>query len=450
MSRELHIFISHKMPKDSALSNELGAHLALYGGNSIKVLSAEDFKAGTNIENNITNAISRANMFVLLYTGEEENWNYCLMEAGKFLALTEGDKSRQIVVIHHPDIRPPAPLSQFLSVPVTTIHVKQFLENIFKNEPWAINPILTEEILEDNANEIVDLFNHSTIVPINFDLVPSFSISFSSSNENMSAIAKGNIPESAVFVGTQGWEVLFERSVSTGAWTWDDLVKKWKDRELYEFEIARMIKSGMNKDAPEGCYIRPEGNNKLYRLILRRYEETESAGRLKFYFTASPLDIPVFGIGDTASKKELLLYHLLNISWYTRRRLVDILYWKVYSRINSARTDLQEDLELVDDIKNELISIDIQAVIRRITDPADVEEVLDPSIGVEDQRQWLKLKEEIFQHANASPPDLKSISEALFRMATMNERYYKICSQSFAQTAQQLPEIRKILYVKAQ
>ena len=48
MEDALRIFISHKMPTNTALAQQIGSRLALYGGNQIKVTHAGKFRYGEN------------------------------------------------------------------------------------------------------------------------------------------------------------------------------------------------------------------------------------------------------------------------------------------------------------------------------------------------------------------------------------------------------------------
>jgi hypothetical protein len=46
--RDLRIFVSHKMPSDTPMAQEIGDKLALYGGNRVKVMHAGNFRYGEN------------------------------------------------------------------------------------------------------------------------------------------------------------------------------------------------------------------------------------------------------------------------------------------------------------------------------------------------------------------------------------------------------------------
>lgn len=194
-----------------------------------------------------------------------------------------------------------------------------------------------------------------------------------SSSKIPNALKDELIPDQALLLGSQGWQTLFGKDAATGGWRWHGLSRDWVGRSLYELELVRMISTAHNeKDAPLGCFLRPHQSDKLYRLTLRRYEEVNDTSRLIFYFTAAPIDPPIFGIHDTANAEELMLYNLINASWYARRKLIDRLYVDLLKHVYASQQDPVAIADIVTNIKDELRSIEIQASIRNISKPMDV------------------------------------------------------------------------------
>ena len=60
MEDALRIFISHKMPVDTDLAQQIGSRLALYGGNQIKVTHAGKFRYGENWRARIQQELDQA------------------------------------------------------------------------------------------------------------------------------------------------------------------------------------------------------------------------------------------------------------------------------------------------------------------------------------------------------------------------------------------------------
>jgi hypothetical protein len=448
MAELVTIFISHKMPKDSDTTSSIGQLIATHSGNKIKINLAEDFRKGSQLSSDITKAIQTADIFLLLYTGEDQDWGYCLLEAGQFQASLGSDAKRSIVVFHDPDISVPQALSEFISVPITENPVFEFLKQLYVDT--GVFPDVNPDSLLDTAKKICEAFHRTDVLAINFDLVPNFTVEFENSDENTQMLKNERVPDRAFLKGSLDWQLLFGKDAATGAWVWEDLSRNWVGGDLYAPELARMMKTAKEKNTPEGFFMRPHDTTELHRLTLRRYEEIDNASRLKFYFTAALIDIPIFGINDTADREELTLYNMINATWYARRRLIDQLYIQLLSYVNSVQDDPARVSDIVTAIKNELRNIDIQASIRKISRPMDVNDVVSlpdrntslPIISlpelISDQRVWEQHRAEIFEYSNKTPMDLKGMTVSLYEMAKINQKYYEISAAKYAETAQRL------------
>ncbi|MCJ9703257.1 MULTISPECIES: toll/interleukin-1 receptor domain-containing protein [unclassified Bradyrhizobium] len=433
---DLTIFISHKMPKDSEAARRIGNLIASYSGNKIKIVLAEDFQKGRELTPEITAAIQSADIFLLLYTGEDQDWGYCLLEAGQFQTALSKDEKRSIVVFHDPSVSKPRALSQYISVPISSDQVYDFLEQIYVERD--IYPGIDTAFLRKTATDICRWFDYTHVTAINFDLVPNFSIELSRTKQNEDCLELENLPADALFMGTQDWEALFGKDVSTGAWNWKDLSSDWVDRDIYEPELARMLRSASKKKAPLGCFIRPTGSDDLFRLTLRRYEEIDGASRLKFYFTAAPIDIPIFGIHDTTNKEELAVYNMINITWYARRKLIDQLYDELLGYVNSSQAEAVKVHNVVLKIRDELRSLEIQSNIRGISKPMDARGVAPLTKTMKDEVSWNDLLKTILECSRKEPIDIKTIAQSLYEIAKMNRDYYQLSAQKYADIAQNL------------
>jgi hypothetical protein len=433
---DLTIFISHKMPKDSEAARKIGNLIASYSGNKIKVVLAEDFQKGRELTPEITAGIQSADIFVLLYTGEDQDWGYCLLEAGQFQTALSRDETRSIVILHDPGVSKPRALNQYISVPISQEHVFEFLKQLYVDR--EIFPSIDPSFLHKTAADICRAFDYTHVIAINFDLVPNFSIELENSENNKVQLENEALPDEALFMGTQDWQSLFGKNVSTGAWNWKELSGHWADSDIYKPELARMLRTATKKSAPLGCFMRPIGSDNLYRLTLRRYEEIDGATRMKFYFTAAPIDVPIFGIHDTTNKEELTVYNMINLTWYARRKLIDQLYLELLSYVNSTQDEVLKISDVISRIKDELRSLEIQSNIRRISRPMDVVSIVDLSTTMKDERSWNKLLKEIFECAKREPVDIGKIAASLYDIAKMNYTYYQVSAEKYAEIARKL------------
>jgi hypothetical protein len=438
MPSTMNIFISYKMPKSDEtgidkidIAEEFSKELSDFSAGRIKVHYAGNFAAGIDWRDKIISTIQECDMFMLLYTGAEQQWEFCLLEAGLFQA-THPD--RPLVVLHDPATIRPAALAQLNSVNVTVPHLMDFLSPIFYEDPWLISPKLSRERLTAIATDLVRVFNAESATATNFDLVPSFILEMGASETARADLRAGKIPANAKLRGTQNWQMLFDKGTATQGLKWGDL-KKWPVRKFYDLKFSRMALTALSKDTPGGCFIRPslkEQGGTLFRVALRRYEEYANNTGWRFYFTAAPIDIPIFGIGDTTDNDETRNYHLLNVCWYTRRRLIMVLHDRAEVLDSSATATHDDKNALVDEIKDEIANINIQSFIRKIDHPRTLGDLMPLEEIQNDQREWIKNTSIIDKYKpNYGGKEFRKIVDALRVMKIMNAKYYAASASGF-------------------
>jgi hypothetical protein len=438
MSATMNVFISYKMPKgDDAASDkidiaeEFAKELSDYSAGRVIVHYAANFAAGIDWRNELISTIKKCDMFILLYTGAEQQWEFCLLEAGLFQATYP---NRPLVVLHDPATTRPAALAQLNSVKVTVQHLIDFLSPIFYEEPWSISPTLSHERLTSIATDLVRIFHSESATATNFDLVPSFVLEMNATEMTRADLRSGRIPDNSKLKGNQNWQMLFDKGPATQSLKWDDL-SNWPVKRFYDLKFSRMALTALSKDTPGGCFIRPsaqeQGGGILFRITLRRYEEYASETGWRFYFTAAPIDIPIFGIGDTTDNDETRTYHLLNVCWYTRRRLIMILQDRAEAFASSVTATAKQRNALVDEIKDEIANINIQSFIRRIDHPRTLGDLLPLEEIRNDQMEWVQNTDLIDNYKSDSTEDFQNVVKALRAMKMMNSKYYAASSSGF-------------------
>jgi hypothetical protein len=433
MPRDLNIFLSYKMPTEDEqldIAREFAGELSDHG--RIKVHYAGAYPRGIDWRGEIVETIKKSDMFILLYTGPDQQWEFCLLEAGLFQA-THPDLP--LVVLHHPATPVPVPLAQFNAVRVTVEHLENFLIPIFYEEPWEINRQLRREKLHEICEELVRVFHSQAGDPVNFDLVPGFSLEMTASETTHAQLRDGKIPEKTTLKGSHNWQVLFEKGPANSSFKWGDLGANWPVKDLYDLKFSRMALTALRKDTPGGCFIRPSMQGQggtLYRVSLRRYEEYASSTGWRFYFTAAPIDIPIFGIDDKNDTDEMTNYHVLNVCWYTRRKLILVLYKDAERLHFDANATADQKSALVADIRDEIASINIQSYIRKVHQPAALRGVRPLPEVQQDQLQWINNTSVINNYKTEA--DFGKVVSALAAMKVMNDKYYEISSARFAES----------------
>jgi len=443
MADVLRMFISHKMPTDTSLAQQIGSRLALYGGNQIRVKHAGQFRYGENWRELIQRELDDAHWLVYLYTDQDEDWGFCLFECGYFRRTMENDKRKQLITFCRNTGQINDALKEFNAVVIGEESITKLFEEIYLKDPWKISPDLDPTVLKGTAKEIVTAFTGSERVEANFDVSTSIVMEFILSNNAKTDLKQNRVPADAMVSGTKDWQRLFGRDFDTGGWQWRDLVSDWPYSEIYEFLIAKMISDALNARIPKGILLRPPDPDKLYRMTLRRYERI-AGNKYRFHFTIPLLDLPFDLAPEHGQKaKETILYHLVNLSWYFRRRVVDQLYNRLLEVLSMSKPDRATLNDLYDEIGSELMQISAQAIIRGLDNPLVIQRALDPN---DQETQMLldriktgrELREHIFRVMPDGAKGLQSIACDLYTMAMQNYDIYRKVATGYAGIAQQL------------
>jgi hypothetical protein len=442
MAKELRVFISHRMPTDTAIAEQIGSRLALYAGNQVKVTHAGQFRYGDKWRNKIKDELDTVDWLIFLYTDQDEDWGFCLFECGYFQARMEKDpENKQLVIFcRQADQISPA-LREFNAMEAGLDSILKLLKDIYHREPWAISPAVSEEDLRKTAAEILDAFTGGARIEANFDVATSVTFEFVMTEQNATALKHGRLPADCAISGTRDWQRLFGKDINTGGWQWRNLVEDWPYREIYEFLIASMIHDAANGRNPHSTVVRPPNSDELYRLTLRRYERI--AGQKKrFFFTLTPLDLPFEVSPESGQKaKETVLYHLLTLSWFFRRRIVDRLYDRVLQVLAMHNPDMAIVNTLFDEIRYELMDISAQAIIRGIDNPLSLQR----AFGDDDSEvkallnrleSWREQRQRIFKSMERGAKGLPDIANDLYEMAMQTHDFYRKVAVGYSAIAQ--------------
>jgi len=445
----LEIFISHKMPTDTPVAEEIGSRLSLYAGNEVRVTHAGQFPYGVNWRKLIEDAINKADWFILLCTNQDEDWAFCLFECGLFQARMQASpENKRLITFCRKAEDVSSALEEFNALVMSQEAVVKLLEDIYVNEPLRLAPKIGKKDLELAANAIYSAFVESPKVEANFDVATNLVFELSMTKENELELRRGRIPVDSILKGTKDWQHLFGKDGGTGAWLWKDLSENWPYRETYEFLIARMMYEAFHDRIPKSAQARPAESNEIYRLTLRRYERLVSQ-KYRFLFTLAPLTLP-FEVPrqSTQSQSETLLYHLLTLSWYFRRRVVDQLYERLLQVKAMPSPDIGIVTTLFDDIKYELMEISAQSFVRGIDNPLSVrlafgEDDKEAQEMISSILSWESLRRQIFASTDKGVAGLSAIARDLYQMSIQNYNFCRKVAQSYSTMAQKLSQPRK-------
>jgi hypothetical protein len=162
---------------------------------------------------------------------------------------------------------------------------------------------------------------------------PSFTVQIPI--DQLEGLQNGTIPLEAGLCGEGRWDEIFGLPVPTVRCRWGDVVTKLKSPEPWIYPLAVLMWQAYKGEPIQypsvGVRVKfikqSQGDYDVYRLCLTRVTETsvkdEKGGiTLQAHFTFAMAAI-VVPYEPANNPKETGLYHLFNLAWFFRRRLLD-------------------------------------------------------------------------------------------------------------------------------
>ena len=444
MADSLRIFISHKMPTDTPMAEAIGSKLALYAGNQVSVTHAGRFRYGDKWRERIEEELNKADWLIFLATGQNEDWGFCLYECGYFSTnpTSPSGNQRLLKTVCRKGDQVQSALQAFNAIEISVEGVTKLLKEIYTEEPYQLNPRLSPELLSQTAGEIVTIFEGGERVERNFDVAPSISIELAVTDATRDQLRNGMLPPDCPVSGLKDWQKLFGKSIDTGAWLWRDLRKDWPFVEAYEYLLAKMIFDALEGRDPTGAIFRTPDSRDLFRMTLRRFEKF-SGNKHRFHFTAGLVDLPFDLLQTGSTVEETVLYHLVNLTWYFRRRVVDKLYRRVLELKGTRNPPEASVNQLYDELGRELMLVVAQSIMRNIDNARIVEKALGakPEVRqlVEQADSFEQLRRAIFEAMTHGVNGLPRIAQDLYNMAMQNYEFYNITASRYSEIAKNLP-----------
>ena len=158
MSETKHVFVSHKS-SNTKLANDI-IDILKSGMDDVDFFLSEKINPGENWRIDIIRAIRSAECLLLLYLDPDQDWSWCMFEAGLFSAYKRGNGKRRLYCIHYPDSPPPGPLTEIQTTSTTVDSMKTFLESLY-NTTKQMDPGTPSSNLDATAARLVKLLQTS-------------------------------------------------------------------------------------------------------------------------------------------------------------------------------------------------------------------------------------------------------------------------------------------------
>jgi hypothetical protein len=429
MDNQLKIFLSHKLRSREA-AQKISASLAAFAGDRVKVYCSANYPPGINWEKQIRMTLDDSDWLILLYDSPEDNQDWCMFETGYFRATMAGDEGdKRIICLHDPDNKVPNyvpnPVTMFNPVPATEEAVRKLFRSIYVDPPWAIKPDLDSELLDTMISRVVKTVRNRPVPQWTIAISPRFTINVA--REAAEGLRAGIMPPDSLFEGEAGWEPIFGKTANTLSWQWRDLADGLSNTDAWVYQLARMMWDAYKFKRVEYPSIAlgmrtAEGKSLgIYRFTLTRFEE--GAGEFhRFTYVAAPIVTP-FDASD--STNETLCYHLFNVVWSFRRRLIE----KHLPKLSGLSDNPQERGKAIRDLTDDWRALTADSQVRGLDRAPNLASVLPREKFDEAQRLikvvWPPLQKKLFELIERQDSDIPQIVEILRQLEPINRFFYK-------------------------
>jgi hypothetical protein len=142
----IQLFLSHKA-KDQGAAEEIFSVLKRAGGRMLEIFMCENIETGDNWQDEIEKQLHESDWFLLLFTGNNDDWSWCHHEADFFRGTMYPDPKR-VVVFYPNNVIMPDPLEAFQAVKCSDDDlddIYRFFHDLYAEDPYpdfqAINPL---------------------------------------------------------------------------------------------------------------------------------------------------------------------------------------------------------------------------------------------------------------------------------------------------------------------
>jgi hypothetical protein len=429
---DLVVFISHKL-QSSERARETAVALSAFGGAGIRMHYSGKYPSGINYRQQIENDLTDASWLILLYEGSQFEWDWCLFEIGFFTAKMASKKDPKLICLHAPEHGVPGPIQHFNSLPATPKKLKEFFRQIYVEEPWKIYPNVFEEnedLVNTNTKRIVTaVCGTSKAAP--YFAGPSFVIRIKV--DQLEILKDGKISPEADLTGQGGWEAIFGRPVATAPYKWRDLVRELESPEPWIYPLATLMWQAYDRQRVQypsvGVRIKFANEDvddyRVFRLCLQKVDVT--AEEATFSFAAAAVVVPYEPASNPA---ETRLYHLYNLAWFFRRRLLERELTKLDTALlNRPRRQAELD-KIIREISNDFRTMLADAQVRGMEQQAAVIQAFAPDLREEIMtklyEEWPKLYAELLPNLEVGESAAERISETLHKMKPINGFFLKV------------------------
>jgi hypothetical protein len=427
--RDLVVFISHKL-QSSDRAREIAVALSAFGGSRIRMHYSGKYEVGLNYRQQIEKDLTEASWLILFYEGPAFEWDWCLFEIGFFTAkMRDSRKDPRLICLHDPEHEVPAPIQDFNSLPATEKKLQNFFRQIYVSDPWKIYPDVFEEN-EDLVNANIKKIIAAVSKPPPRYAGPSFAIRLKLAQVDF--LRDGKIPPEADLTGQGGWETIFGKSATIQRYKWREVVRDLESPEPWIYPLATLMwqaYDGRRVEYPS-VGVRIKFSNqyideyRVFRLFLQKVDLL--GDEANFCFGAAAVVVPY---EPANNPKETSLYHLYNLAWFFRRRLLERELTKLDAELLNLPRNQAEINQIIREINNDFRTLLADAQVRGMEQQAAAILAfpcsLREEVKVRLHQEWPALYTELLDNLTVGESAAERISETLHKMEPINRFFLK-------------------------
>jgi hypothetical protein len=416
MTERVNIFISYKRG-DVALANAVDRIFGDFGGDRVETFVATKMLPGTLWENWIRDSLAQSHLLFLLFTDPDQDWGWCLFEAGLFLGLDVGDH-RHVICLYQPKNEPPRPLKSIQGVPANTSDILSMLKTVFRETTLTqtstpLSKNVSDDALHAAAENISKLFLLRMAKPE--PVYPELLFTFTEPMLSNDTVVTPNTRALSLF------------GIGEGEWKWGKFIDELNLREspLVD-ELGRVMQLIARRRAPgpvaanyrsidTGIYYTPAIYN------VERLDEKLVTCRAAFVPQSTPIEAG--GPGNAG-----VLFSLLKMGVRFRWEIVETFL----SKFRAADQEPAANTYLY--LKNAMDVIEREGAAFHYDEYENIKVLFAPSR--QDQilslyNQWRPLRVSLGEKIEAK--DAKGIIDALEKIRGVNQKFMAITSIQYAE-----------------
>ena len=263
---------------------------------------------------------------------------------------------------------------------------------------------------------------------------PSFAIHIKV--DQLAILQDGEIPPEADVSGEGGWELIFGQPVGTESCKWREVVSRLESPEPWIYQLAILMWRAYDLRVVQypsvGARIKfgDQHTADEYRVFRLCLQDVDVIGdTASFAFAAAAVVVPY----EPAKKpKETRLYHLYNLAWFFRQRLLERELSKLDTQLLNKPRNKPELVKIIREIENDFRTMLADAQVRGMEQPAPVIQAFPKGSPLREQvvkrlnDDWPKLYDELLTNIKAGEPAAELISKTLHNMKPINQFFLKV------------------------